>query len=171
MGIRRPCLLLVTLLVPAVAHAHDHFADVYGAPSHQNSSKLVGFHVTFSKTIPEPAGATTAVRRLSFLGDFSPHWSVDSSDKWRINLAAGVRYTFAKNPDQKHLTFVHVLMGLSHVNTAGVGDTDPVVGFGGGYEYVFRDSPAGMGVRGQLDYIVRGGEVSPRVSLGIVLRK
>jgi hypothetical protein len=170
MAIRRWWLVLVILLIPAAVQAHDHFADASGGPSYQSGSTLFGFYATFSKTVTDPATATIKVKRVSFLGDFSAHWSTDDSDTWRINFAGGVRYTFAQKHEQKTLPFVHVLLGGSHVNIAVVGDTDPVLTFGTGVEYVFGDSTAGLGLRSQVDYIVRQGEVSPRISVGVVKR-
>lgn len=170
MGIRRPWLALVILLGPAAAHAHDHFADGYGGVSVQNGSTLVGFHTTFSKTLPEPEGVESGVKRLTFLVDVSKHWNAGGTDKSQLNYAAGVRYTFAQKEAQKLLPFVQVLMGGAHVNTDGEGNDDPMLGVGGGVEYVFKTSPGGWAVRGQVDYIVRHEEVKPRLSVGLAYR-
>jgi hypothetical protein len=169
MAIRRPWLALVILLSPAAAYAHDHFADACVAPTYEKGSTLLGFHIAGGFTVPEPPSAKAEVKRVSVLADFSMHWNKGGIDKSRTNYAGGLRYAFALRPDQKIVPFAQVLLGASHINTEGDGNTDPFVGFGVGVERIWG-GPGGYGLRGQLDYLVRSGEVSPRVSVGFVFR-
>jgi hypothetical protein len=81
-----------------------------------------------------------------------------------------VRYMFVARHDQKKVPFVQVLVGGTHVKTNGEGDADPALAVGGGFEYIVKNSPKGWGIRIQADYIVRPGDVSPRLSAGLVKR-
>lgn len=173
MRIRRPWLVLVAVLMPSVTHAHDHFADLYGAASLMFGSAHPGLHVSFSKTLPqvEEAAAADVVKRLTFVGDFSAHWEAGEGDRRNVNYLGGLRYTFAKTAHSSKLPFVHLMLGGVHTKSAGQGDGDAALALGGGFEYIPSGSPGGFGFRVQADYIVRPGDVQPRVSAGIVWRK
>ena len=102
------------------------------------------------------------------LGDFSIQRNSDIGER-RLNYAGGLRYSFARTRGQKVVPFAHVLIGASHIKTGADRTWDPMVSLGAGAEYIWG-SPAGFGLRGQLDYLVRGGEVSPRATVGVVFR-
>jgi hypothetical protein len=172
MRIRRPWLAVLILLSPSAAHAHDHFADACVAAAASFSNPVIGFHVTFAKTVPElDAKFKEEVKRVSFVGDFSwQGWDPGDGEDKDVNFLTGVRYMFVASHAQKKIPFVQVLVGGTHVKTNGVGDTDPAVAVGAGFEYILKDSPKGWGIRVQADYIVRPGDVSPRLSAGIAKR-
>lgn len=174
MRIRRPWLVLVLLLVPTIARAHNHFADVCFGVSDAHESMLVGPFVTVSKTFE--TSTDSKLRNLSLIGDLSTHWgSHDDLDVRRVFFMGGLRYTFAGDQHQKHLPFVEVLLGGVHNkdddgNGNSEGDADPALAIGAGYEHVMSGSPYGWGIRVQGGYIVRPGDVTPRISVGLVKR-
>jgi hypothetical protein len=171
MRIRQCGLMVLILLSPAAAQAHDHFADIAGNLAAAFSEPLLGFHVTFAKTVPElESKFQEGVRRVSFVGDFSMHWDPGEGEDRDINFLTGLRYAFVSTHDQNKVPFVQVLVGGTDVKTSGVRDTDPALALGGGFEYIPQNSPKGWGIRAQVDYIVRPGDISPRLSAGVVKR-
>ena len=172
---RRFCPVLLVLLIPASAQAHFHKANAYAGISIVSGSTLVGVHGTVDfpvPTGPPPDPAPKDGRRLkdlSLVADLSTHWGSD--DASQVNFMGGVRYTFATRPDQRSLPFVQVLLGGSRTSRTGLSDTDPSLAVGAGIEHMLTDDlDAGWGVRVQLDYIVRPGDVAPRFSAGVVKR-
>jgi hypothetical protein len=167
MRVQRPWLFLLVLLVPAIALADDHKADVAGAVSYGNGSTTWGPHVMAACSLP------FLDHNLSVLGDFSAHFgSDDGSDADRVSLMGGVRYTFAKAKSYpKHVPFGHVLLGTVHSHEGGE-DTDFAVAFGGGYEFVpYRSAnprQEGVAFRVQADYLAGAGFF--RFSGGVVYR-
>ena len=171
---RRFCLLVLVLLIPASARAHFHKADAYAAVSVASGSTLVGLHATLGVPVPagpetgQPVKADIRIRNLSVVGDVSVHWGSD--DVTQVNFLGGLRHTFSSSTDQRSLPFVHVLLGGVRTSRAGASDTDPAVAFGAGFEHMLGDVDSGWGFRAQLDYIVRPGDVAPRFSAGVVKR-
>ena len=171
MRIRRLWLVLVLLLVPTAARAHDHFADVCFGVSLAHESILVGPFATVSKTFK--TSTDSKLRNVSLIGDLSTHWgSHDDIDVRRVFFMGGLRYTFAGESHQKHLPFVEVLLGGAHNDDddGSDADADPALAIGAGYEHVMSGSPGGWGIRVQGGYIVRPGDITPRISVGFVKR-
>jgi hypothetical protein len=159
----RLCLpMLAVVLIPTAAGAHFHDWDASGAGSVTRGSTLVGLHASVARVLPPPSRRDTSP--LSVVGDVSIHWG--SGDVTQFTLLSGLRHTFAQKREQRWLPFAHALLGFVHARTRGAGDTDPALGFGAGIDRVLGDSD--WGVRAQLDYIVRPGDIAPRFSAGFV---
>jgi hypothetical protein len=172
MRVRRPWLFLLVLLVPGIARADDHKADVMAALSYGNGSTTWGPHVSAACVLP------VLDRRLSVLGDMSSHFgSDDGNDADRVAMMGGFRFTATKpGTYSEHQPFGHVLLGAVHSHEGGE-DTDFAVAFGGGYEFVpnraAKSSGAtpgheGVAFRVQLDYLAGAGFF--RFSGGVVYR-
>lgn len=165
MRIRAFCVGVITLLVPAVAQAHDHRMDLFLGYCDALESSNRGLHGAAAWALPHPT-----THDLSVVVDLSGHfWHSGPADRERPKFvgSGGLRYTFDwSHATQRFIPSVHVLVGVIDTNQ----ETDPAVTFGGGLEYRWGAEPgvAGVGVRFQGDLIVRGGEKTPRLSIGIV---
>jgi hypothetical protein len=167
--IRRSWLavVLMLLLQPTLARAHDHTADLFGAFSFARASNLWGLHESLALTLPSPSN-----RDLSLVADLSLHIGThDDKDLTRVTFLGGFRYTLSGRRLLKHLVSFHALAGGVHDGGPASG-TEPALALGGGYEYLPRgsESAAGWGFRVQGDYVISGGENFPRLSAGIVYR-
>ena len=164
---RLPIVVVVLLLVPTVARAHDHTADFFSAFCYAYDSNLFGVQQALSVTSPKPGN-----KDLSIVFDTSVHMGKHEGDsRTRVLIMGGVRYTLTQllDPD-RHLVTAHFLAGGMRDGGA-VTTADPAVAFGGGYEYLKNGTATGLGFRFQFDYVVSGGQDFPRFSGGIVYRK
>jgi hypothetical protein len=171
MRLQRSWLILAVLLIPAAAGADDHRADRFGGFSFARGSTLFGAHVTDAITLPKPAN-----QDLALLGDLSVHFA-SGGDLARVTALGGLRFTVARDgqtPQQqpKVLPFALVLLGAVYSNDRGADNTAFAAGFGGGLDYVpRRGAPReAWGLRGQVDYLFKGGEDFLRFSAGVVYR-
>lgn len=166
MRIPRLWLVLVLLALPTAARAHEHKMDLYGGPSLESGSVLVGLlgSVSIPIAIPE-----TDVRHLSVVADVSAHWG--TNDRRQSTVMAGLRYSFAATTEQRHLPFAHVMIGAAETSNRISGDWGFGAALGGGVESViWGDGESGSGVRAQADFIVRPGDNSARVTVGFFKR-
>jgi hypothetical protein len=175
MRIRRLWLVLVVLLVaPAGVRADDHRMDFYGGGSGKRGSGLFGVQGAITLTArPENVGAPKNFSLVPI--DFSMHWGDDDqdNDERHITFLGGVRYTFTWKDHQGYMPFMQILAGGIHTKIGDVGDLEPALAISGGFDNIFRrnQTPEGTwGVRLQADYIVHGGQINPRVSVGVVKR-
>jgi hypothetical protein len=120
MSVRRPWLLLVVLLIPAVAHAGHHKFDVFVALSGLTASgsdvELGGWHFSGAAVVEKH-------RWLSFAGDISVHFlgrdKTDRSvDPTQVTFMAGPRATVKDDHELEGL-FAH-LMVFGAVHRTGV---------------------------------------------------
>jgi hypothetical protein len=167
-------LVLVAVLVPATAQADDHRADLYAGFGYANASHLWGLHEAYAWTLKDSGGLANDI---SILGDVSLHFgSHGGNTVTRVTYLVGPRWTIP-TPEPHHKLLAHALIGGVHSNPEA--DTkDWAVAFGGGWEYILRpatspkESSEGLGVRFQVDYVIRVGdnENFPRVSGGLIYR-
>jgi len=106
---------------------------------------------------------------LALLGDLGHHWGDHEGAKFtQTSVAGGLRLTFGRYWGEP---FVHALGGALQSHTAGVIDTNGLLGAGAGFDVVFRDK---FVARFQVDYFkvfsAGGGDTYPRISLGFVYR-
>ena len=168
MRVRRPWLVVVMLLVPAVAGAHGHKADFYAAASRTTGSSLWGPQTTLSITSPIPTSLD-----MSILGDFSAHVGEENSvDMTRLAFMIGTRWTASIRGNDKHLGYGQVLGGGVHDHVGGTDATHRALAFGAGYEFDPEGEDSAFAVRFQIEYVkvFGGGEDFPRTSVGIVYR-
>jgi hypothetical protein len=159
-------VVVVLLLMPATARAHDHTADFFGGVCYANASKLFGPHVSVAITIP-----TLLERDLSVVGDLATFIGThDEQELTRVTSMVGIRYTPTGMRLSKHLAAFHFLIGS--VRDGGLdSSTKWASSVGGSWEYLRNDkSAAGFAFRAQGDYVISGGENFPRFSAGIVYR-
>jgi hypothetical protein len=160
---------VLLLLVPTAASAHDHFADVCFGVSDAYQSHLWGPHVTFTKTIPSGKPGEK-LRNWGAIGDFSTHWGDhDDVDVRFMSYMGGLRYSFAHDEKRMPVPFVQALIGGVHTKLDETGDADPALAMGVGLDWRLRQKH--LAVRVQGDYIVQGGEITPRISFGLVIYK
>jgi hypothetical protein len=169
MRVQRPAPVVVALLLlPTVAHAHDHTADFFGGISFANASTLWGLHQSLAITSPSPAN-----HDLSFIGDFTVHFgSHDDRDLTRVTFLGGIRYAPTGMRYFKNVVSFHLLAGGVH-DGAAEGSTEPALALGAGYEFLPKGdkSASGWAIRLQGDYvIVNDRESFPRFSAGVVYR-
>jgi hypothetical protein len=169
--LQRPWLVLAVLLIPAAAVADDHRADRFGGLSFGRGSVLVGAHVADAITLPKLAN-----KDLALIGDLSVHFG-SSGALTRVAGLGGLRLTLARDgqpprDEPKLLPFAVVLLGAVHTNGPDANDTAFAGGVGGGVDYLPRRgaSRGAWGMRGQLDYLLKGGEDFVRLSVGVVYR-
>jgi hypothetical protein len=179
MRIRLFCLVLAILLVPTLAGADDHWADLYAAASGGGGgSKLFGFHEAVAKGYPVDPAKPRKLSKLSFvLSDLSVHFGShdNGTDVTQVTFLFGGRYTFAK-PHHKAKFSAHGLLGGVNTNDGGDKNTDfaGAVGFGVEYLPTPKDPRLGkgLGIRAQVDRVFREGERGDfwRISGGIFYR-
>lgn len=189
MGVRRYWLVLAVLVIPAVAGAGDHQADVFLAPSYLigpgSKIKLGGWHASVAVTLPEK-------KWLGFIVDVSGHYlggdddpqqtcmtqPCPQPDRTQITFMLGPRFTPLKGQDPHHplhMLFAHAMVfgavhrtGGSHVG----GATSGALALGVGYDFPVTEKDTWI-PRLQVDYVwpvssdVRHGW---RISAGLVYR-
>jgi hypothetical protein len=106
---------------------------------------------------------------LAALGDVGYHWGEhEGANFTQMSVAGGLRLTFGR---RKGEPFAHVLAGALQSHTAGVIDTNPLAGIGGGFDVAFTDR---FVARFQADYFkvfsAGGDGTYPRFSLAFVYR-
>ena len=168
MRLHRPVVLAVVLsvLLPSAARAHDHTADFCGAFSFASASKLFGLHETLAFTTP------ALDEDLAIVTDLSIHIGEhDDEDLTRLTFLGGIRYTPTGMRKFNNVVHFHLLVGGVH-DGAAEGSNEPALAFGAGYEFLAQRNayPGGWAFRVQGDYVVSGGEDFPRFSAGIVYR-
>jgi len=169
MRIRRPWLPVVVILLgdPRAASAHGHTADAFAAYSFLRGSSLQGFHESLAVSLPRSNPAD--VKHVSLVGDLGIRaGSHDGNDIDQNTFLGGIRWQFARTPDDKQVWFVQGLGGAAHSHGDTVRETDFALGLNGGYEYDLRTK--GWAVRGQVDYIRTGGDNFVGFSAGFVYR-
>src|SRR5688572_2186474 len=116
MRIGRPWLVVVVLLLmPTTARAHDHTADFYWGLCYANASSLFGPHVSVAMTVPN-----VLERDLSVVGDVAAYMGThDDLDLTRVTFMGGIRYTPTGMRLLRHVGGFHFLVG-------GVRDGGPI---------------------------------------------
>jgi len=167
---------LLLLLVPAVAHADDHRADINLAFCYEKGSHIVGPRVALGLTLPVKINGKNL---LSALADFSFNefdFDGDREEKRRAFMG-GVRLTIPTSKPH-HKFEVHGLVGGVNAKDDGVSHDGIAGAFGGGWEYVPHpamtqgESSHGWGVSVQLDVVIPKGQTDafPRLSAGAIYR-
>ena len=160
---KRLCFVLVLLLGPTAAEAHDHIADFFVGYCHAAASKLPGVQFTVAKTFP-------AERKVTIFGDFNfnggEHESVDIK---RFVYLGGVRFTPAKK-NWPVAPSIHISAGSVVDNDGPQEGAKGALSFGGALDYMVGHHAKGLGARFQLDYVVNGGDNYARYSVGLVYR-
>ncbi len=166
MRIRRLSLVVVLLLMPTAARAHDHIADFFGGGSGGYDSTLWGLHQQLGITLP------WVDRDFSAVADLSLHFGThDGSDLTRATFLGGLRYMPSGDHRLTGLVSFHALVG--NVHDAGLDSSNAkALALGGAFEYLpkGRDTAGGWGVRVLADYVFSRGEGFARVSAGVVYR-
>jgi hypothetical protein len=168
MRIRLFCLVLAVLLVPTLARADDHWADLYAAfAGGGGGSNLFGVHEAVAVTSPG-----SPRHYLSFVvSDVSVQ---NGNDVTQTTFLWGGRVTFSK-PQHKAKFSVHSLLGVVTNDGAAAG-TNFAGAVGGGVEYLpspqDKDRKKGFGVRAQVDRVFRKGDRDDfwRISGGVFYR-
>jgi hypothetical protein len=168
MRIRRLSLVVVLLLMPTPARAHDHIADFFGGGSSAYDSTLWGFHTQLGTTLPWLEN-----KDLSAVGDLALHIGThDGADLTRVTFLGGFRYAPSGMRLFKNIVSFHALLGGVHDADAD-SSNEFALAIGGGYEYLPKgQNPGGghWGFRVQADYVISSGDGFPRVSAGVVYR-
>ncbi len=128
---RRPWLILVFVLVPTVARANDHVADLLFAASLGGGSVLRGGRAAITWTMPKPTTRDVAL----FLDLSVLDGEHDDNDVTKVGYLFGIRWTPA-GENQKHLPTFHALVGDMKHNSGPEKGNHWAFAFGGGYEIV-----------------------------------
>jgi hypothetical protein len=184
MRIRHACLVLGVWLVPALASADSHNADVYGGGSGGGGgSKLGGFIVALGKTQLQDLKSPKPVLWGGIGGASVQFGSHDGRDVTQIIWGAGPRFSFAKPGT---MNFIHAQVQLVGVYTNDGrdikdGDEKPndfAVVVGTAYDHAFTRTQAGstphpgLGFRFQADRVFNMGDRENvwRLSAGLIYR-
>lgn len=166
-------LVLVAVLVPGTAQADDHRADLYAGFGYANASHLWGLHESYAWTLKD---REPLANDISILGDVSLHFGSHAGNTvTRVTYLVGPRWTIPIKGRDQHKLLAHAMVGGVHSNPE-ADKKDWALAFGGGWEYILHppadNSSEGLGVRFQVDYVVRVGdnENFPRVSGGLIYR-
>lgn len=157
-------LVLVVLLLPTSARAHDHNADFYFAVCYANASHLGGPQVAVATTLP--------YKPLSVVVDFGRNYgSHEGRDLDWTTFMGGIRWMIAPR-EARHIPFVQALVGGGRISTRSFSETDESVSVGGGYEYIVHHDTksTAWGLRVAADLVKTGDDWFKRVSAGAVLR-
>jgi len=180
MGIRRQGIVLLALLVPGMAGAHEHNRAVFVGPSGRTGgSMLWGVHGTYEevKLLRELLGGKHSDHSVCK----PSHWSLvfDASAHFRSHdgfaITAGPSYTFAGCPVNvrgwQFVPSVHVLPGGFQKVEGATDESWRIVGvLGVQLDLLPRRQD---GIRIQVDALRNWGgdhEVNYRFSVGLVLR-
>ena len=179
MRVRLTSLFLTILLIPAMAFAESHKADLFGGGSGGTGGStiagyLVGINWGTSNPWIDVVGPTVSTQ-------YGGH---DGKSLTQTAYHGGIRLTVRskQHVDMEYKPFVHVLFGGVYTNIndgSGQALKDASWTFGGGVDKFFHkitvqglDHMTGVGFRVQYDYIVRVGDHTNfhRVSAGVVWR-
>jgi hypothetical protein len=166
--LRRLCVALLFMLVPAVASADGHRAGFFGGGSYLKASSLGGFHVSGDVVFGDVT-TPSKYKYFSLVGDFSLHSGTHDGEDTTIKLfMGGASMKFAASDTSPHVGSVHGLFGGAN----GGGDTVFVTAIGGAYEFIkHRDGDRQVGFRVQVDGVIpKDGDKFLRASAGVVFR-
>jgi hypothetical protein len=169
------CLVLATLVGPAVARADDHNADAYAGGTRHNKgqSSISGWHVAFAKETPWMNKNVGIV-----LADISLHsQDHDEQRNGQVTFMAGPRITWGIDgtEDTPGIHKVNTQFLVGGYSNYGLDEgANWAVGLGAAYEVMpFRSGILhSIGARIQADRIWRAGnpEAVWRISVGGVYR-
>jgi hypothetical protein len=166
MRLRPLCaVVLMSLLVPTAAQAHDHVWDFSFGPAAATGSRLWGGRFSIGLTNKVPAN-----KDLSWLIDVTNVKGKDGTDDIvQLSYLGGVRYAILGNRQtDKSVVLVHGLVGRFYKQTGatGVGEWSATVG--GAFEQVLTH---GWAARVQVEHsFVKNVKGYTQVSLGAVKR-
>ena len=173
MRVRFFSLLLALLTIPTLAFADFHKADFYGGGSGGTGGSAVG-------GVLGSINWGTQIRWFdAVLADVSwQHGSHEGKALNQVAIQAGGRFfmTSFNKVDKPYKPFLHVLIGGVHTGQESKPWLhDMSITVGGGYEHFWKkegDHYKGLGVRGQVDLVMRPGDSAKfwRYSGGIVYR-
>ena len=178
MRIRNACLGLVVLLIPALAFADSHRADVYSAfSSGGGGSNLSGFIVALGKTQIQPEQGPPKKVLLGGVGGASVQFgSHEGRDVTQVVWSAGPRVTFEKDRESRNFFHAQVTFGGVYTND-GQEPNDFATVVGAAYDFAFRPHAGatkhpGLGFRLQADRVFNMGDRDDvwRLSAGFVYR-
>src|ERR1044071_4167284 len=114
MGSSRSWLVLVVALIPSVASADNHFADMAFAGSVAGQSVLGGVQGTVAFLLGQKAhdySAPPKPRQWSVLVDGTAHFVGihEGEELKQFSYAAGVRRTLSNRHNERYLHFAHAL--------------------------------------------------------------
>jgi hypothetical protein len=150
MRLRPLCaVVLLILLAPIIAHAHDHRWDASASSGWADGSNLLGGRISFGVTTKKPDNED-----LSVLFDVGYFQDRDPSRIITLrSFLLGPRYSLEIT--DKNIVTLHAIAGVVHKHEPGVlhGNKGAVM-LGGAYEWVPRGSPQGIATRVQIDYTI-----------------
>jgi hypothetical protein len=185
MRVRLSCLVLAMFLVPALAHADGHKADLYAGFSFgDGGSKISGFHQSLAWSLPSPKDSPSP--KAHWLTLVIPDVSVqfgghNGKDLTQVAYLFGARVSLTSRYS-RHKVFAQGLYGGVYTNDGTVDAGSNQAGASGaGYETFFHDRTEaakkigdphlGLGFRVQIDYVFRSERESfTRASAGFVYR-
>lgn len=158
--------LILALLVPTLARAHTHNADINSAFSIGNGGSTVkGFHQTFAIELPW-MDRTFAIVPADVSVQFGPQLT-------QVAYLFGPRATLGRDDDRTHV-HLQALVGVVHTNdvAARSSDRDGAVLLGVGLERALRGDYR-WATRAQFDRVKRFGDRDDwftRFSVGLTYR-
>ncbi len=174
MGLRRPLLVVVALLIPAGARAGDHKADEFFALSYLegpgSTIKLGGLEVSLARTPSREHRSFACVGDLSvhFLGGEEGSDQTDGEgtdqaqqDVTQVTFMVGARWTPLgdrqsgkhKGEHKHHMPFMHFMVGfVDRTGGSHPSETAFALTGGVGWDWVPGDKRT-WGSRVQIDYI------------------
>lgn len=179
MRIRNACLGLVVLLIPSLALADSHNADVYsGGSGGGGGSNLGGFIVALGKTRIQPEKGPQKKVLLGGVGGASVQFgSHEGRDLTQVVWSVGPRFTFEKGRDSKNVFHAQVTWGSAYTNDGGEGQNNFTTVVGAAYDRAFQSHGGmtphpGLGFRLQADRVFNKGEREDawRLSAGFIYR-
>jgi hypothetical protein len=169
-------LAVLLATIPATARANDHTASFFLGPSFASGSRLFGLQATLEVSFP----ALAVHDYVGIVADISVHGgSVTRGDLTRATFLGGARLLTPNALGGRHVPSGHVLIGLVRSHGVTGPDNNVAAAFGGGYEFLFRNSQpgtvgtesGGWSVRAQADYVVQQSlDGFARASAGLAYR-
>ena len=177
MRIGNVCLGLVVLLIPALAFADSHRADVYsGASGGGGGSNLGGFIVALGLTEIQQREPRNVL--FGGVGSASVQFgSHEGRDLTQVVWSIGPRLTFEKDQNSKNVFHAQVTFGGVYTND-GQGQKNMATVVGAAYDRAFHTHEGktphpGLGLRLQADRVLIKGEERKdawRFSAGFIYR-
>ncbi len=162
-------LILIAVLFPSVAQAHDHRWDFSFSAATATGSRLWGGRYT--------VGLTKEIQRkrnLSWLLDVTNvHGDDDTQDITQLAYLGGARYAIPRISGEHFVVMLHGMSGMVYKQKGAIGDANLAVTTGAAIEWVPGGNAAGWAARVQIeqsflpDKDVKG---FTQISFGVVKR-